>query len=79
MIDAPIRRPVSKRTREAAAFLCAVRASGTSDAVDALAVWGSQEHRLADAAISLAWRGLQYQDACAEAEAMIRCGWLPGS
>lgn len=57
MIDAPVHLPVGKRTREAAARLCALRSDRhgfPGGASDALGIeWGSQVHRLADKAISL--------------------------
>ena len=85
---------ISKRTREQAWLICAIAASqpknglGLSDVateLDTPVTWVrcgrlgafliAHEARVA---VEDRVAGIRYEESCAEAEALLRCGWSPG-
>jgi hypothetical protein len=82
------RKRISKRVREEAALLCAIAAStndvSLSDAAFFRASGFDRAWQVAlDAKIFVCRNSSldsseDYELACAEAEALLRCGWIPG-
>lgn len=77
---------ISKRVREEAALLCSIAASTDILVTQAAGFIGASDDAVAlayDAWSRSFWntdhlRGLDWCEDWAEAESLLRCGWLPG-